>query len=328
MTHFRHIADMLNISPGKVENTVRLLEEGATIPFISRYRKEVTGSLDEVQIAGIAAALKKLRELDKRKETVLHTIEEQGKLTDELRRRIENCWDAVELEDIYLPYKPKRATRASKARAKGLEPLALYLMEQHHQEVEEKAAGFVRGEVASVEDALKGARDIIAEMIHENEEARNKVRFAFKKGAFILSKVARGKEEEGVRYKDYFQYSELLKRCPSHRLLAIWRGEGEGFLRVSIEPDAEEVLYRLERIFLTGRGAATDQVKQALHDAYHRLLRPGIETEFRRAAKERADKEAIVVFVDNLRQLLLAPPLGQKRILAIDPGFRTGCKVV
>ncbi|HFA50438.1 MAG TPA: RNA-binding transcriptional accessory protein [Bacteroidetes bacterium] len=328
ITHAHRIAERLNIPSRKVESTIGLLEEGATIPFISRYRKEVTGSLDEVQIGDISSELKKFKELEKRKETILKTIEEQGKLTDELRERIETCWDPVKLEDIYLPYKPKRKTRASMARDKGLEPLALFIFEQNNQNVEAKAAEFLTDEVADVEEALKGARDIIAELINEDEMARQKVRFAFKKGAEIMSKVARGKEEEAAKYRDYFKYSEPLKRCPSHRLLAMFRGEDEGFLRISVAPDEEEVLYRLEDYYLKGRGDATSQVKEALHDSYDRLLEPSIETEFRKAAKEKADIEAIQVFVENLRQLLLAPPLGEKRILAIDPGFRTGCKVV
>ncbi|MEZ4955566.1 MAG: Tex family protein [Saprospiraceae bacterium] len=328
MTYANRIAADLNISPKKVENTIKLLEEGATIPFISRYRKEVTGSLDEVEIGAIATELKKLQELDKRKETVLKTIEEQGKMTDDLRRRIENCWDAVELEDIYLPYKPKRTTRASKAKEKGLEPLALFILDQSNHDIDGKAAAFLTEEVTSVEDALQGARDIIAEMIAEDQDARNKVRYAFKKGADISAKVARGKEEEGAKYKDYFKFSEPLSRCPSHRLLAMFRGEDEGFLRISVAPEPEEVLYLLEDHYLKGRGAASDQVKEALHDSYERLLEPSIETEFRKMAKEKADEEAILVFVENLRQLLLAAPLGQQRILGIDPGFRTGCKVV
>ena len=328
MTYAHRIADSLNIQPNKVENTIKLLEEGATIPFISRYRKEVTGSLDEVQIGDIATEFKKFQELEKRKETVLKTIEEQGKLTDDLHRRIEDCWDSVELEDIYLPYKPKRTTRASKAREKGLEPLALFIFEQNNNSIESKAAEFITDEVPDINEALQGARDIIAEMISENEDARNKVRFAFRKGADISAKVARGKEDEGVKYKDYFQFSEPLKKCPSHRLMAMFRGEDEGFLRISVAPEKEEVLYRLEGLFLYGRGAAADQVKEALHDCYERLLEPSIETEFRKAAKEKADTEAIDVFVENLRQLLLSAPLGQQRTLGIDPGFRSGCKMV
>ena len=328
MIYSDRIAETLNISNRKVENTIKLLEEGATIPFISRYRKEATGSLDEVQITAISSELKKLKDLEKRKETVLKTIAEQGKLTDDLQRRIENCWDPVELEDIYLPFKPKRATRASKARDKGLGPLALFIFEQQNEDITSKASSFISEEVPSVEEALQGARDIIAEMISENEEARNKVRFAFRRGAEITAKVARGKEEAGVKYKDYFKFSEPLKRSPSHRLLAMFRGEDEGFLRIAVAPDPEDVLFRLERLFVQSRGAAGQQVKEALHDSYDRLLSSSIETEFRRSAKERADAEAIEVFVENLRQLLLAPPLGQMRTLGIDPGFRTGCKVV
>ncbi len=328
MLHPQIIAQTLNLPLKKVENTIGLLQEGATIPFIARYRKEVTGSLDEVEIAEIQQEFKKLQELDKRRETILNTIEEQGKLTDELRRRIEACWDSVELEDIYLPYKPKRKTRASLAREKGLEPLAHSIFEQKITEVEGLAARFLGDEVPTVEEALQGARDIIAEWITENEQARQRVRHAFKKGAQISSKVARGKEEEGAKYRDYFAFSEPLKSCPSHRLLAMRRGEDEGFLRLTIAPDKEETLRRLEHLFLKGRGEASRQVQLALHDGYERLLAPGIETEFRSESKEKADAEAIRVFVENLRQLLLAPPLGQKRVLGIDPGFRTGCKVV
>ncbi len=328
MNYAQHISHSINLPFQKVENTIALLNDGATIPFISRYRKEATGSLDEVQISDISTELKKIQELEKRKETILKTIGEQGLLTDELRKRIAGCWDAVKLEDIYLPFKPKRTTRASKARGRGLEPLALFIFEQNNNDVELKAKGFINEEVASVEDALQGARDIIAEMINEDEQARQKVRYAFKKGAEISAKVARGKQEEGVKYKDYFQFSEPLKKCPSHRLMAMFRGEDEGFLRISVAPDEEEVTYHLENFYLKGRGAATHQVKEALHDGYERLLQPSIETEFRKAAKEKADEEAINVFGENLRQLLLAAPLGQKRILGIDPGFRSGCKVV
>ena len=328
MIYPRLIAQTLNIPVKKVENTVGLLEEGATIPFIARYRKEVTGSLDEVEIAEIQQQLKKLQELDKRRETVLKTIEEQGKLTDELRKRIETCWDPTELEDIYLPYKPKRKTRASVAREKGLEPLATTIFEQKNNDIEGLAASYLTSEVTSVEDALQGARDIIAEWIAEDEQARQRVRFAFKKGAQIAAKVARGKEEQAAKYRDYFAYSEPLKNCPSHRLLAMRRGEEEGFLRLNIAPDEEETLYRLEQLFLKGRGEGPSQVRQALTDSYERLLSPSIETEFRNESKEKADAEAINVFVENLRQLLLSAPLGQKRVLGIDPGFRTGCKVV
>ncbi len=324
--HF--ISQSLNIPLKKIESTVALLEEGATIPFISRYRKEATGSLDEVQIADIQAALKKFTELAKRRETVLKTIEEQGKLTPELRKRIENCWDPTELEDIYLPFKPKRKTRASVAREKGLEPLATLIFEQTNHNVEAAAKKFLSEQVGFIEDALQGARDIIAEWVSENEMARQRVRHAFGKGAQITTKLVKSKEAEAAKFRDYFEFSEPLKHCPSHRLLAMRRGEEEGFLRLTIAPDSVEVLERLENQFLKGRGAASDQVKTALHDSYERLLEPSIETEFRNLSKEKADAEAIRVFVENLRQLLLAAPFGQRRVLGIDPGFRTGCKVV
>ena len=327
-TYPQIISKTLNIPQRKVESTIDLLAEGSTIPFIARYRKEATGSLDEVQLADIQQELKKLMDLDKRRQTVLNTIEELGKLTPELRKRIEDCWDPVELEDIYLPYKPKRKTRATMAREKGLEPLATAIFDQKKQDAVHLAQAFLNDEVATVEDALQGARDIIAEWICEDEQARQKVRYAFKKGAQITSKLVRGKDEEAAKYQDYFAFSEPLKSCPSHRLLAIRRGEDEGFLRLSIAPDAEEVLYRLEQQFLLGSGDSTQQVKEALHDCYDRLLSPSIETEFRNEAKEKADEAAIQIFVDNLRQLLLAPPLGQNRVMGIDPGFRTGCKVV
>jgi protein Tex len=328
MTYTRIISGLLNIPQKKVENTIDLLAEGATIPFIARYRKEVTGSLDEVQLAAIQQELKKLQELDKRRETVLHTIEELGKMTPELRNRIESCWDSIELEDIYLPYKPKRKTRATMAREKGLEPLATAIYEQRRQDTELLAQGYLTDEVQTVEDALQGARDIIAEWISEDEQVRQKVRYAFRKGAQITSKLVRGKDEEAEKYQDYFAFSEPLKNCPSHRLLAMRRGEDEGFLRLSIEPESEELLYQLEQKVLRGNGDSTKQVKEALHDSYERLLGPSIETEFRNEAKEKADAEAINIFVDNLRQLLLAAPLGPYRVMGIDPGFRTGCKVV
>ncbi|MBI5917334.1 MAG: RNA-binding transcriptional accessory protein [Bacteroidetes bacterium] len=328
VAYSRIISQTLNIPVKKVENTVDLLAEGATIPFIARYRKEATGSLDEVQLADIQQELKKLQELDKRRETVLRTIEEQGKMTDGLRNRIENCWDIIELEDIYLPYKPKRKTRASVAREKGLEPLASTIFEQKKQDAAALAQAYLTDEVPTVEEALQGARDIIAEWVSEDEQARQKVRHAYRRGAQISSKLVRGKDEEAAKYQDYFAFSEPLKLCPSHRMLAMRRGEDEGFLRLTIAPDDEETLNRLESHFLKGKGEATNQVKHALHDSYERLLSPGIETEFRNEAKEKADAEAIHVFVENLRQLLLAPPLGQYRVMGIDPGFRTGCKVV
>jgi uncharacterized protein len=322
------VADRTGLPPKKVFNTLKLFSEGATIPFIARYRKEATGSLDEVEIADIQREYKKLEELEKRKQTILSAIEEQGKLTDELQKRIKSAYDATELEDLYLPYKRKRKTRASVAREKGLEPLAEQLMQQQDSNAERAAAKFITEEVPNTEEALQGARDIIAEWVNEDEKARQKVRHAFKKEATIRSKVARGKDEEGAKYRDYFDYEEPLKNCPSHRLLAIRRGEEEGILRVYISPDEESTIYRLQRYYVNGNGSAAKEVKAAVEDSYKRLLGPSIETEFRNLAKDKADEEAISVFTTNLRQLLLAPPLGQKRTLGIDPGFRTGCKVV
>ncbi|MCB0663535.1 MAG: RNA-binding transcriptional accessory protein [Saprospiraceae bacterium] len=322
------IAQQTQLPEKKIAATIGLLEEGATIPFISRYRKEVTGSLDEVEIADIANAWKKFKEIESRKETILNTIEEQGKLTDALKQRILDCWNSTELEDIYLPYKPKRKTRASVAREKGLEPLAKLIFDQRKQNFSDQVHKFITDEVPTEEEALQGARDIIAEWINEDEKARNLVRRAFERGAEIRSKVARGKDEEGAKYRDYFEFSEPLNRCPSHRLLAIRRGEAEGFLRVFIEPDEVRTLEGLDRIFLYGDGDATDQVADAIEDCYKRLLLPAIETEYRNSSKEKADLEAIEVFAENLRQLLLAAPLGEKRVLGLDPGFRTGCKVV
>ena len=325
----KYISQTLNLSEQAVANTLKLLSEGATIPFISRYRKEATGGLDEVQIAAIDTAHKKLVELDKRKETILATIEEQGKLSDELRSRIARCMDATELEDIYLPYKPKRRTRAEVARGKGLEPLAKMLMAQNSNGVESMAMRFVKGEVKDVDEALQGARDIIAEWVNESERSRNTVRNIFAREARITSKVIAGKEAEGDKYRDYFDWSEPLSRCSSHRMLAIRRGEKEGFLRVAIAPaDDTVVVERLERQFVRSSGECAEQVTMAVHDGYKRLLRPSIETEFANSSKVKADEEAIRVFAANLKQLLLAPPLGQKRVLAIDPGYRTGCKVV
>lgn len=324
----QRLAAQFQLPIKQVENTVKLLDEGATVPFISRYRKEMTGSLDEVQIGDIKEAKARLEELAKRKETILKTIEEQELLTDELKARIENCFDATELEDIYLPYKPKRKTKASIAREKGLEPLAKIMVKQDERDLENRAYAFVKGEVSSVEDALSGARDIIAEWVNENEKARNMVRQAFAQGALIKSKLVKGKEEEGIKYRDYFEWEEPLKRCPSHRLLAMRRGEQEGVLRISVSPDEEAVLERLNRFFVRSGNACGEQVKLAVKDSYKRLLSSAIETEFAQAAKLNADQEAIQVFAENLRQLLLAAPLGQKRVLAIDPGYRTGCKLV
>ncbi|MBK8491077.1 MAG: RNA-binding transcriptional accessory protein [Saprospirales bacterium] len=322
------IAESLQIPLHSVRQTILLFEEGATIPFIARYRKERTGSLDEVQIAEIQQQWKKLRDLEDRKVFVLQSIEEQGKLTDDLRKRIEQCYDPTELEDIYLPYKRKRKTRASVARDRGLEPLAQAIFNQTKAQPHILAKDYITEEVPTIEDALQGARDIIAEWITEDERARNKVRYYFRKGAVIRSKVARGKEEEGEKFRDYFQFEEPLQKCPSHRLLAMRRGEEEGFLRLVIEPDPEEVLVALDRMYLAPISPCASEVKEATRDGYERLLAPSIETEFRNSSKETADKEAIEVFAENLRQLLMAAPLGQKRVLGIDPGFRTGCKVV
>lgn len=330
MTNVFHtlIARFLQIPEGQVERTIGLLNEGATIPFISRYRKEVTGGLDEVQIGAIKDQLDKLTELSKRKETILATIEEQGKLTPELRKRIEESWDSTEIEDLYLPYKPKRVTKAEIARRKGLEPLAKIVMMQNENNLSARIKSFIKGEVKNAEEALQGARDIIAEWINENESARNTVRNSFAHTAMITSKVIKGKEEEGAKYRDYFDFSESLNRASSHRLLALRRGEAEGILRVSISPDAESCLDRLNRRFVKGRGEVSEQVATAVDDSFKRLLKPSIETEFSNQSKAKADEEAIRVFAENLRQLLLAPPLGQKRVLGVDPGYRTGCKLV
>lgn len=325
------IADALKLPVHRVENTLKLLQGGATIPFISRYRKEATGGLNEVQISEISSRYEKLLELSKRKETIQSTIESLGKLTDDLRRRIDGCWDTTELEDIYLPYKPKRKTRAEAARQKGLEPLAAWLILQRGNALDAYVKNFVKGEVKNEEDALKGARDIIAEQVNEDEQARNQIRHQFSRQAVISAKVVKGKEtdEAAAKYRDYFDFSEPLKRCSSHRLLAIRRGEAEGILKVSITPsDETECTDRLERRFVRGNNECSRQVCEAVNDAYKRLLKPAIETEFAALSKEKADDEAIRVFAGNLRQLLLAPPLGQKRVLGIDPGFRTGCKVV
>lgn len=325
------IATALKLPVHRIKNTLKLLQGGATIPFISRYRKEATGGLDEVQIGDIHTRYEKLCELAKRKETVLSTIEEQGKLTDTLRERISNCWDATELEDIYLPFKPKRKTRAEAARQKGLEPLAMLLLMQRENNLSARVRQFVKGDVKDEEDALKGARDIIAEQVNEDERARNLIRNQFSRQAMITSKVVKGKEKEeaALKYRDYFDFCEPLKKCTSHRLLAIRRGEAEGILKVSITPDDESACTeRLERQYVHGNGECSAQVAEAVNDAYKRLLKPAIETEFSALSKEKADEEAIRVFAENLRQLLLAPPLGQKRTMGIDPGYRTGCKVV
>ncbi len=323
------ISNNLGISTGQVQNTISLLGEGATVPFISRYRKEATGSLDEVQVANIQQELKKLEEIEKRRQTILDSIRSQDQLTPELESKIDATWDLTTLEDLYLPYKQKRKTRASVAREKGLEPLAGTLMKQEISDVESFAQRFVKGDVGSVDDALAGARDIMAEWMNENPHARNTIRRLFSRTAEISAKLVKGKEEEeAAKYRDYFEFSEPLKRCPSHRMLAIRRAEAEGLLRVHILPDEEDALEALEKIFVKGRNEASGQVSLAVKDSYKRLLSSSIETEFKNTSKEKADEEAIAVFAENLRQLLMAPPLGPQRVLAIDPGFRTGCKVV
>ncbi|MEE0117982.1 MAG: Tex family protein [Bacteroidaceae bacterium] len=324
----RLISQALGISLRQTEQTLNLLNEGATIPFIARYRKEATGGLDEVQIAEVARQGEKFKELEHRKEYILQTIEEQGKLTDDLRARISSCWDATVLEDIYLPYKPKRKTRAEVARKRGLEPLADAILHRPNGDPEQYARKFLSKEVASIEDALQGARDILAEKMNEDERVRNTLRQSFERTAIISSRVVKSKMEEAMNYRTYFDFSEPLHRCTSHRLLAIRRGESEGFLRVDISPrDDEACMERLLRGYPT-RGKCGEQIVMAMADAYKRLLKPSIETEFATASKKHADEEAIRVFASNLSQLLLAAPLGQKRIMGIDPGFRTGCKVV
>ncbi len=322
------IAKGLNIVPWQVASTLKLLGEGATIPFISRYRKEATGSLDETVLFDIQKTHTQLHELDKRREAILKSIEEQGKLTDDLKRQIEGASSMNELEDIYLPYKPKRKTRASVAKEKGLEPLAKILMKQQELLIDKRAEEFITEEVGSIQDALQGARDIIAEWVNENKHSRETIRRLFGKNALIGSKVVKGKEEDGIKYQDYFEFSEPLNRCPSHRVLAILRGEDEGFLKMSLEPDPDTAVRLLEDIFVKGNLEVSEQVMEAVRDSYKRLLRPSIETEFRKLSKEKADEQAIMVFAENLRQLLMAAPLGEKAVLALDPGFRSGCKLV
>jgi protein Tex len=322
------IAERLSLGLVQVRNTIALIEEGATVPFISRYRKELTGSMDELQVAGVRDAYEQLKELQKRQEYILKTIDEQGKLTEDLRQRIEGTLDPKVLEDIYLPYKPKRKTRATVARDRGLEPLAKIIMKQQELLLEKRAGSFLNDEVPTVEDALQGARDIIAEWVSENERARNIVRRHFSRDAVIYSKLVKGKEEEGSKYSDYFDFHEPLRKCPSHRILAMRRGEKEGFLKISVEPAEERATNDLVRLFVTGNYDVSKQVEIAVHDAYKRLLAPSIENEFKAESKEKADTEAIRVFAENLRQLLLASPLGGKRVLALDPGYRTGCKLV
>lgn len=324
------IAHELALPERGVANTLQLLEEGCTIPFISRYRKERTGGLDEVQIAAISERNDKMKEMAKRKDTIRNTIDSQGKLTDELKKRIDDCWDTTELEDIYLPYKPKRRTRAQVAREQGLEPLSVILMMQREQQPMVAAQRFVGKQVGDVQAAIKGAQDIIAETVSEDEQARGQVRASFKREAVITAKVVKTKAdtEDAAKFADYFDFSEPLRRCSSHRLLAIRRGENEGILRVSISPDDDNTSERLKRRYVHGYGPCATLVGEAVDDAYKRLLKPSIENEFAALSKEKADEEAINVFAENLRQLLLSAPLGQKRVMGVDPGFRTGCKIV
>lgn len=326
--YVKKISALLSVNEWQVENTIKLLGEGATIPFISRYRKEVTGSLDEIQIEFIKDQIAKLKEMDNRRETILKTIDEQGLLTDDLKQKIENAQTITELEDIYLPYKPKKKTRATKAKERGLEPLAKLILKQQELNLPAKAEQYINDDVPTVEDALQGARDIIAEWVNENERSRNSIRRLFQHEATIQSKLVKGKDEEGIKYRDYFEWEEPLKRCPSHRLLAMYRGENEGFLKLTIEPDEDKAVEILEQQYVKGVYDVSEQVRMAVKDSYKRLLAPSMETEFKNSSKELADEEAIKVFAENLRQLLLAPPLGQKSVLAIDPGYRTGCKIV
>ena len=326
----RLIASALNLQERAVANTLALLEEGCTIPFISRYRKERTGGLDEVQIAAISDRFDKLQEIQKRKDTIIKTITDLEKMTPELKKRIDDCWETSELEDIYLPYKPKRRTRAQVAREQGLEPLAQLLLLQRERDPERAAERYVKGDVKDTESAIKGAQDIIAETVSEDERSRQQIRNAFSRQAIISSKVVKAKADtdEAAKYSDYFDWSEPLKRCSSHRLLAMRRGESEGVLRISISPNDEEAADKLKRHYVYGNTPCGQLVGEAVDDGYKRLLKPSIETEFAALSKERADEEAIRVFAENLRQLLLGAPLGQKRVMGIDPGFRTGCKVV
>ena len=326
----KKIAEELQLPLRSVENTLSLLDEGCTIPFIARYRKERTGTLDEVQIAAISDLNEKLTELEKRKETIIKTISEQGKLTPELEKRIAECEDTETLEDIYLPYKPKRRTKAQVAREQGLEPLATIIMLGRETDPDGVAKRFIKGDVKTVADALKGAQNIIAEIVSEDEKARQTVRRSFEREATITSKVIKDKKdtEEAAKYSDYFDWSEPLKRCPSHRMLAMRRGEAEGILRISISTDDGDCLFRLRRIRVRGNGRCAKLIEEAVDDSYKRLLQPSIENEFAARSKEKAEEEAIRVFAENLRQLLMSAPLGQKRVMGVDPGFRTGCKIV
>lgn len=326
--YINKISIKLQLSEKQVVNTLQLFEEGATIPFISRYRKERTGNLDELQISDIKSLQEKYTEVEKRRESILNAIEKTGKLTNELRGRILKAQEMNDLEDLYLPYKQKRKTRAVKAKEKGLEPLADIIFKEENVDIELKAETFLNDELETVEEALQGARDIIAERINEDVKARNIIRKQFENEAVVQSVVQKGKEEEAHKYKDYFEWSESALKSPSHRILAMFRGEKEGFLKINIFPSKEEAIYRLERKFVLANNSCSKQFSEAVSDSYTRLLKPSIETEFRKIIKEKADEEAISVFAKNLRQLLLSSPLGEKRVLAIDPGFRTGCKIV
>ena len=329
-SHSKIISITLNLAENQIKSVIELLDEGATVPFIARYRKERTGSLDEVQIAAIRDKINQLRELDKRRETVLKTIKEQGKLTDDLKNKIESAQTMTELEDLYLPYKPKKRTRATIAKEKGLEPLASYILKQDNHRVSSEAQRFINKEkeVLNEEEALQGARDIIAEWINEDQEVRKKLRTLFNKKGIITSKVLKSKEVEGQKYKDYFEFSEKISKVPSHRLLAMRRGEKEMILSLNISPEEGDAHFIIEKQFVKSGGEAGEQVQLACKDSYKRLLKPSMETEVRLSSKTKADEEAIRVFADNLKPLLLAPPLGEKNVLALDPGFRTGCKVV
>lgn len=320
------LSKQVRVSNKQVASTVELLDTGATVPFLSRYRKEATGGLDEVQIELIKIAYEKVQELEKRKLTILKAIEEQGKLSSELKQLIENTYDSISLEDLYLPFKKKRQTKAEVARKNGLEPLAKMIMGQREHNLKSKIGSFVKGAVKTTDEAIQGAKDIIAEWVNENQRSRDAVRRAFERDAVIVSKLVKGKDEEAEKFKDYFKYEEKLSRCKSHRLLALRRGESAGFLKVSVRPDEKATLERLNRIYI--KKDTSGYLEEAIKESYKRLLAPSIENEFAALSKEKADKEAITVFAENLRQLLLAAPLGKKRVLAIDPGFRTGCKVV
>jgi protein Tex len=322
------IGNQLGINQKAVLATIKLLTEGATVPFIARYRKEITHSLDEVQIENIRLLNLKYAELEKRKQTILETIKEQGKLTAELEKAILNCWDTNLLEDIYLPYKPKRKTKASIAKEKGLEPLALWILKENNYSPDIEAAKYLKNGVQNEDEALQGARDIIAEIINEDLKVRNIVRNQFEKFAKVYGKVTKGNELKGINFKDYFNYEEPLSKCPSHRVLAMFRGEKEGFLKLAIEPDEAISIQKIAYQFIKRNNDSSHQIALAIKDGYKRLLAPSIETEFRNIAKAKADNEAIQVFTENLKQLLLSAPLGSKRILAIDPGFKSGCKVV